>query len=157
MFRSTLETALQTTAHTRRRSRLVRGLMSMLSHRLAAYPLEHGYPAAPFTLRYLPQFAPAAWRCAKKAWDRAHEKYFVAQSAPKTDRLRLLYDEEVQETLNPATMRLGRLIDPSLLRNFLESSRQVCFAFDQQWRRVLAAEMTLQFVDGARRWAVGSG
>ena len=157
MFRSTLETALQTTAHTRRRSRLVRGLMSMLSHRLAAYPLEHGYPAAPFTLRYLPQFAPAAWRCAKKAWERAHEKYFVAQSAPKTDCLRLLYDEEVQETLNPATMRLGRLIDPSLLRNFLESSRQVCFAFDQQWRRVLAAEMTLQFVDGARRWAVGSG
>jgi asparagine synthase (glutamine-hydrolysing) len=151
MFRSTLETALQTTAHTRRRSRLVRGLMSMLSHRLAAYPLEHGYPAAPFTLRYLPQFVPAALRCAKKAWDRAQDRYFAPQSAPKPDRLQLLHDEEVRETLNPATMRLGRLIDPSLLRNFLESSRQVCFAFDRQWRRVLTAEMTLRYVDGARR------
>jgi hypothetical protein len=151
MFRSTLETALQTTAHTRRRSRLVRGLMSMLSHRLAAYPLEHGYPAAPFTLRYLPQFVPAALRCAKKAWDRAQDRYFAAQSAPKPDRLRLLHDEEVRETLNPATMRLGRLIDPSLLRNFLESSRQVCFAFDRQWRRVLTAEMTLRYVDGLRQ------
>jgi hypothetical protein len=157
MFRSTLETALQTTANTRRRSRLVRGLMSMLSHRLAAYPLEHGYPAAPFTLRYLPQFVPAAWRCAKKAWDTAQERYFASQPAPKPDRLRLLHDDEIRETLNPATMRLGRLIDPSLLRSFLESSRQVCFAFDRQWRRVLAAEMTLRFVNGARRYAVGGG
>jgi asparagine synthase (glutamine-hydrolysing) len=150
MFRSTLETALQTTAHTRRRSRLVRGLMSMLSHRLAAYPLVHGYPAAPFTLRYLPQFVPAAWRRAKRAWDTAQERCFAAGAAPKPDRLRLLHDEEIRETLNPATMRLGRLIDPSLLRNFLESSREVCFAFDRQWRRVLTAEMTLRFVDGVR-------
>lgn len=150
MFRSTLETALQTSAHTRRRSRLVRSLMSTFGERFAAYPLEHGYPAAPFTLRYLPQFVPAAWRCAKKAWDRAQGKYFANGAAPKPDRLRLLHDEEIRETLNPATMRLARLIDPSLLRNFLESSRQVCFAFDLQWRRVLAAEMTLRFVDSLR-------
>lgn len=150
MFRSTLETALQTTTRTRMHSRLVRSLMATLSHRLAAYPLEHGYPAAPLTLKYLPQFVPAVWRCAKKAWNKAHERYLVAQPAPKPDRLRLLHDEEIRETLNPATMRLGRLIDPSLLRNFLESSRQVCFDFDLQWRRVLAAEMTLRFGEGAR-------
>jgi hypothetical protein len=150
MFRSTLETALQTTVRTRRHSRLVRSLMAIFSQRLAAYPLEHGYPAAPLTLRFLPQFVPAVWRYAKKNWGKAQEKYFAAQSAPKPDRLRLLRDEGIRETLNPATMRLGRLIDPSLLRNFLESSRQVCFAFDRQWRRVLAAEMTLRFGDGAR-------
>ncbi|HEY7181028.1 MAG TPA: hypothetical protein VIC84_06400 [Blastocatellia bacterium] len=146
MFRSALEAALQTTVRMRRRSRLVRSLMAMLSPRLAAHPLEHGYPAAPLTLRYLPQFVPSAWRYAKKAWDRAHEKYFVAQPATKPDSMWLLRAEELRETLNPATMRLGRLIDPALLRNFLESSRQVCFAFDRQWRRVLAAEMTLRFV-----------
>jgi hypothetical protein len=156
MFRSTLETALQTTARTRRHSRLVRSLMSMLNQRLAAYPLEYGYPAAPLTLRYLPQFVPAVWRYAKKAWGRAHERYFATGAAPKPDRLRLLHDEEIQETLNPETMRLGRLIDPSLLRNFLESSRQVRFAFDLQWRRVLAAEMTLRFGED-RQWAVGGG
>ncbi len=156
MFRSTLETALQTTVRTRRHSRLVRSLMAMFSHRLAAYPLEHGYPAAPLTMSYLPQFVPAVWRCAKKAWDKAHERYFVAGAAHKPDRLRLLHDEEVRETLNPATMRLGRLIDPSLLRNFLKSSRQVCFAFDLQWRRMLAAEMTLRYGED-RQWAVGSG
>jgi hypothetical protein len=150
MFRSTLETALQTTVRTRRHSRLVRSLMAMLGERLAAYPLEQGYPAAPLTLRFLPQFVPAVWRCAQKAWGRTQERYFVAQSAPKSDRMRLLHDEGIRETLNPATMRLGRLIDPSLLRNFFESSRQVCFAFDRQWRRVLAAEMTLRFGDGAR-------
>ncbi len=150
MFRSTLEAALQTTARTRMRSGLVRSLMSMLSHRLAAYPLERGYPPAPFTLSYLPQFVPATWRYAKKAWSRAQERYCGAGAEPKPGRLRLLGDEEVRETLNPATMRLGGLIDPSLLRNFLKASRQACFAFDLQWRRVLAVEMTLRFVDGLR-------
>jgi hypothetical protein len=148
MFRSTLETALQTTVRTRRHSRLVRGLMAMLGQRLAAYPLEQGHPAAPLTLRFLPQFVPAVWRCAKKAWCKAQGRYFAAGAAPKPDRLRLLHDEGIRETLNPATMRLGRLIDPSLLRNFMESSRLACFTFDRQWRRVLAAEMTLRFGEG---------
>lgn len=151
MFRSTLETALQTTVRTRKHSRLVRSLMTMLSQQLAAYPLEHGHPAAPFTLKYLPQFAQAAWRYAPKACSDAIQRWLdrpAASTETKPDRLRLLDDEEIRETLDPANMRLNRLIDPLRLRNFLESSQQVCFAFDQQWRRVLAAEMTLRFVNG---------
>ncbi len=148
MFRSALETALQTTVRTRKHSRLVRSLMTMLSPQLAAYPLEHGYPAAPLTLKYLPHFVPAAWRFAKKAWSRANEKWFnrpESQSGFKPDRLRLMEVEEIRETLNPATMKLNLLIEPLLLRNFIDSSHQSGFAFDQQWRRVLAAEMTLRF------------
>jgi hypothetical protein len=151
MFRSALETALQTTVRTRKHSRLVRSLMAMLSQQLAAYPLEHGYPAAPFTLRYLPPFALAAWRYAPKALSGAVRKWLDRPAAPteiKPDRMRLLDDQEIRETLDPATMRLNRLIDPQRLREFLESSQQACFAFDHQWRRVLAAEMTLRFVNG---------
>jgi len=153
MFRSALETALQTTVRTRKHSRLVRSLMTMLHPQLAAYPLEHGYPAAPLTLKYLPQFAPAAWRYAKKAWSKANERWLnrpADLTRAKPDRLRLLDDEEIRETLNPANMRLNRLIDPLRLQDFLESSQQYRFAFDQQWRRVLAAEMTLRFINGRR-------
>ncbi|MGH9767553.1 MAG: hypothetical protein ACREAB_08990 [Blastocatellia bacterium] len=151
MFRSVLETALQTTARTRKHSRLVRSLMTMLHPQLAAYPLEHGYPAAPLTLKNLPRFTPALWHYAKKAWGKVNEKFInrpAAQAEPKPDRLRLLDDEEIRETLNPAKMRLNRLIDQLRLQDFLESSQQSRFAFDSQWRRVLAIEMTLQFVNG---------
>ncbi|MGH9939597.1 MAG: hypothetical protein ACREAM_25430, partial [Blastocatellia bacterium] len=151
MFRSTLETALQTTVRTRKHSRLVRSLMTMLHPQLAAYPLEYGYPAAPLTLKNLPCFTPAAWRYAKKTWSKANERWLdhpADSTEAKPDRLRLLDDEEIRETLSPANMKLNRLIDPLLLQDFLESSQLSRFAFDQQWRRVLAAEMTLQFVNG---------
>src|SRR5262249_3376409 len=76
MLRSVLETALQTTVRTRKHSRLVRSLMTMLHPQLAEYPLEHGYPAAPLTLKNLPRFIPAMWRYAEKAWDGVNEKWF---------------------------------------------------------------------------------
>jgi asparagine synthase (glutamine-hydrolysing) len=159
MFRSVLETALQTTARTRKQSRLVRGLMTMLSPQLAAYPLAHGYPAAPLTLKSLPRFTPAVWRYAQKAWGRATERLFnrsVVPTESKPERQRLLKDEEIRETLSPAKMRLSRLIDPLRLQDFLESSQQPGFAFDAQWRRVLAAEMTLQFASD-RHMVAGVG
>ena len=148
MFRSVLETALQTTVRTRKRSRLVRSLMTMLQPQLAAYPLEYGHPATTLTLTNLPRFTSVAWRYAGKAWGRANQRMRsrpATSTATEADRLRLWGDEKVREMLDPANMRLNRLIDQSRLRNFLESSRQRQFAFDQQWRRVLAAEMTLRF------------
>jgi asparagine synthase (glutamine-hydrolysing) len=159
MFRPVLEAALQTTVRMRKQSRLVRSLMAMLHPQLAAYPLAQGYPAAPLTSRSLPRFVPMVWRYAERAWDRTKEKVFSRPfdlTGPKPDRLSLLDDEEIRETLNPAKMKLGQLLDPLRLRDFLESSQQVRFGFDAQWRRVLATEMTLQFVSN-RRLAAGVG
>ncbi|MGE0128629.1 MAG: hypothetical protein AB7U82_11160 [Blastocatellales bacterium] len=148
MFRSALEAALQTTVRTRKRSKLVRNLMTMLSPQLAAYQLEYGHPAAPFTLTSLPRFTPAAWRYAGKAWGRANKRWLnrpAVSTSSEADRLRLWDDEEIQETLDPANMRLNRLIDQLRLRDFLESSRRPGFVFDQQWSRLLTVEMTLRF------------
>jgi asparagine synthase (glutamine-hydrolysing) len=159
MFRPVLETALQTTVRTRKQSRLVRSLMAMLSPQLAAYPLAQGYPAAPLTSKSLPRFAPLVLRYARKAWGKAKERWFDRSfdlTGPKPDRLRLLDDEEIRETLDPAKMKLSRLIDPARLREFLESSQQPRFAFDAQWRRVLATEMALDFAC-ARQMAAGAG
>lgn len=148
MFRSALELALQTTVRTRKRSRLVRSLITMLHPQLAAYPLEYGYPAAPLTLKSLPRFTPAAWRYAGKAWSRANQRWLnrpAVSAASEPERLWLWSDEKIQAALDPANMLLNRLIDQSRLRAFLDSSQQRRFAYDQQWRRVLAAEMTLRF------------
>jgi hypothetical protein len=148
MFRSALEVALQTTARARKRSRLIRKLMVMLSPQLAAYPLEYGHPATPLTLKSLPRFTPAAWRYIGKVWDRTNLRWLNRAAAPmesESDRLRLWNNEEVRETLDPANMRLSQMIDRSSLRAFLNSSRRLRFPFDQQWRRLLALEMTLRF------------
>lgn len=159
MFRSALEIALQTTVRTRKQSRLVRSLMAMLCPQLAEYPLAQGYPAAPLTLKNLPRFAPVMRRYAEKAWSRTTERLFnhpVVSRESKPERQRLLNDEEIRETLSPAKMKLSRLIDPLRLQDFLESSQQPGFEFDAQWRRVLAAEMTLQFVSD-RHMVAGAG
>jgi hypothetical protein len=154
MFRSALETALQTTVPTRKHSRLVRSLMTMLSQQMAAYPLKYGYPAAPLTLKYLPNFAMAAWAYAERALGGAGRRWLdphAASTETKPERLRLLDDEEIRETLDPTKMKLSHLIAPWRLREFLESSQRVYFAFDLQWRRVLSAEMALRFVNGKSR------
>jgi asparagine synthase (glutamine-hydrolysing) len=153
VFRSVLDTALQTRVDARKNSRLVRHLLAQLQPRLAAYPLEPGYPAMPLNLKSWPRFLPASWRYAGKLWTKTDRKLFNRDSSPsdsEAPRLQLWRDEETQETLNPISMRLTALIDSARLSDFLESSRQPHFAFDQQWRRVLTVEMTLRLLDYVR-------
>jgi len=153
VFRSVLDTALQTSVDARKNSRLVRHLLARLQPRLAAYPLEPGYPAMPLNLKSWPRFLPASWRSAGKARTKTDRKLFNRNSTPSSSespRLQLWRDEETQEALNPVNMRLNALIDSLRLNDFLESSRQPHFAFDQQWRRVLTVEMALRLLEDAR-------
>ena len=149
VFRSVLDTALQTSVDARKNSRLVRHLLARLQPRLAAYPLGPGYPAMPLDLKSWPRFLPASWRSAGKLRNKTDRKLFSRNSSPadsEAPRLQLWRDEETQETLNPVNMRLNSLIDSLRLNDFLESSRQPDFAFDQQWRRVLTVEMALRLL-----------
>jgi asparagine synthase (glutamine-hydrolysing) len=146
LFRSVLNAALQTSVRTRKNNKLMRQLITKLQPRLAAYPLEQG--AMPLGLETLPRFVPALWQ---KGWSKAGEKLLNRSSSsagPESLRFQLWRDEQVQELLEPAGMRLNRLIDSSRLRDFLNSSRQPHFAYDQQWRRVLSLEMALRFLHG---------
>ncbi|MGH9848255.1 MAG: hypothetical protein ACREBD_00225 [Blastocatellia bacterium] len=149
IFRSVLDTALQTSVGARKNSRLVRHLLSRLQPRLAAYPLEPGYPAMPLDLKSWPRFLPAFWHYAGKLRVKANRKLFnhnASISNSETPRLQLWRDEETQEMLNPINMRLNSLIDSLRLNDFLKSSQQPHFAFDQQWRRVLTVEMALRLL-----------
>ncbi len=149
LFRSVLETALQTSARTRKSSNLARQLIARLHPQLAAHPLEQGHPAMPLTLSNWPRFVPALWHYAGKGWGKVGKTLFNhSSSAPGSEpaRLQLWRDEQAQETLNPSAMRLNSLIDSFRLRDFLDSSRQPHFAYDLQWRRVLSLEMALRDV-----------
>jgi hypothetical protein len=65
--------------------------------------------------------------------------------------MKLWGDEQVQELLQPETMRLGELIEQRQLDDFLAASRQPRFRFEQPWQRLLSLEMTLNFLDSDRR------
>lgn len=58
MFRGVVETILQSRFASRERSYLVRKLLARYAPRFSEFPLEHGYPAAPLTLKNATQFWP---------------------------------------------------------------------------------------------------
>ncbi len=158
MFRSVLETMVRVRPGLRRHSRLVRRVLVALHPRLAAQPLEHGYPALPLTITNWPRFAP--WlaeigrRAARKAARKLGFERLLAparSSSGSSTRERLLADERIGELLRPERMALCGVIDAGRLRSFLDAARQPGFAHERQWNRLLGLELALRMrpSDGA--------
>ncbi len=146
MLRPALEVMLQATPRIRQRSLLVRAMLQRLQPRLAAVPLEHGYPAEPLGLTNFHRFAPLLTSYAGKAWNKAR-RMLVGQTPSVTSsaaRLQLCRDEAVQDLLTPERMRLAEVLSPAALSAFLQASRQTNFSYEQQWCRVLSCEMALR-------------
>ncbi len=146
MLRPALEVMLQATPRIRQRSLLVRAMLQRLQPRLAAVPLEHGYPAEPFGLTNFHRFAPLLTSYAGKAWHKA-QRMLVGQTpsvTSSTARLQLWRDPAVQDLLTPERMRLAEVLSPAALSAFLQASRQTNFSYEQQWGRVLSCEMALR-------------
>jgi hypothetical protein len=150
MLRSVLETMIQTKAHWRYRSLLMRMMVADLNPQLAAYPLEHGHPMLPMTWRNWPRFLPALRPYARKALVKMERKMrrsneTVAHiSAVEPARLQLWRDDEVRDLLNPESMQLNELTGKRGLRDFLDASRGTNFAFEDQWNYILSVEMALR-------------
>ena len=132
----------------------MRLLLVHLNPELASYPLEHGYPAVPFTLRSAHRFWPIVPLYARKAarkvatrvgisWPR--QAPFVAEPA----RLRLWRDEGIAKILEPRDMVLASVLNPAALEDFLTKSREVDFPYDAQWSRLLSLELTMRAVRDA--------
>jgi asparagine synthase (glutamine-hydrolysing) len=158
LCRSVLEAVLRAATQLRRRGLLIRQLLARYQPELAAWPLEQGYPALPFTWRTAYRFAPLLRSWAAKALGKLRSRLRgtgAAGAAPGSlpQRLQLWADEEVRELLNPATMRLGRLLDPPAVADFLRRSREPGFGFDGQWARLLSLEYALRVLEGARQQA----
>jgi hypothetical protein len=157
MFRSVLETMLKVRPRQRLRSLLIRQLLAQFQPKLAAYPLEHGYPAMPATWRTLPRFFPLvsyySGRAARKLAQLAGRTTVGnASGAPVTvRRLHLWQDQEVCALLDPARMRAAAFLDPSGIAGFLGKSRSEAFSFDGQWSRLLSLECALRAIELATR------
>jgi hypothetical protein len=147
MFRPVLETMLQTEHRLRQRSLLVREMLVRLQPRLAAHPLEHGYPAEPFTWRNAHRFAPLLTSYGKKVWHKGGRLLGVNQSlkthAAEPVRVQLGRDEAVRALLRPASMRLSDWLGVERLATFLAASQQPGFPYEQQWARLLSLECAL--------------
>jgi hypothetical protein len=144
MFRSVLEVMLQTRNTLRRRSLMVRQMLARFQPQLAAFPLEHGYPAQPATWRNLHRFSPLLHYYGAKVLHRAGVKRTSHLPAGLSERLRLWEEPEVRELLQPASMRIAYLLDRRTLEDFLSESQLPRFSSDQEWRRLLSLEYSLR-------------
>ena len=145
MFRSVLETMLETRAMSRWRSLMIRKMLARYSPTMAAYPLEHGFPAQPTTWKNFHRFLPLAEYFGEKVAGKVGLRREARASHDGADlRLRLWSEEPVQELLRTSNMKLCGSLDASALARFLERSKQKSFGFGEEWARVLSLECALR-------------
>ena len=157
MFRSVLETMLETRSLLRWRSLLIRKMFTKFSPRLADHPLEHGFPAQPTTWKNFYRFSPIVAYFGEKALAKVGGKLglrrAVRYNTTLRPRLQLWRNEQVRELLRPANMKLSTWVDSVALENFLRRSEKEDFSFGDQWGRLLSLECALRVAMPTRqRW-----
>jgi len=154
-LRSVLETVLQSDTWLRLRSNLVRRMLAKYQPRLADYPLDRGYPAAPVTWRNFYKFLPIVSHLGGRALSKLRRITFgptfgkKPASGVQPFRLHLLQEKAVQDLLNPSTMRVMQLLDPEAVTRFLVRAHDHDFPFNAQWNRLLSLELTLRVLEGS--------
>jgi hypothetical protein len=154
IFRTVLEAMLTAAPEVRKRSLLVRRMLSEHQPRVAVYPLEHGHPAMPMTLRNMQQFWPLVPHYAERAWRKAARIAGFAAAGPKTGhvpswRAAMWSEEKTRSRLDPATMYTASLYDRRKLEAFLQRSQQAEFRFEAQWSRLFSLESALHALKDA--------
>lgn len=153
LSRSVLETMLQTKTHLRRRSLLIRHMLATFQPQLAAFPLEHGYPALPVTWRNFYRFWPIFEQFGEKVARKVRVRLRLPgglppQLAPLPIRLQLWKEEEVREILQAVVEgKMRALVHAQAVGDFLARSQQPQFPFGEQWGRVLSLASTLTLLE----------
>lgn len=146
LFRSVLETMLAVEPRLRQRSLLIRRMLAEFQPRLAAFPLEHGYPAMPATWNNLHRYWPVIGHYGRKITNRLRRMFNEAHAAPAASaalRPHLWNDSEVRDLLDPSKMQLSDLLDGTRLVRYLIESQNPHFRYEEQWVRILSLEATL--------------
>ena len=100
MFRPVLETMLQAGHGARERSFLIRQMLAKYQPVLAAYPLEHGYPALPANWKNLPKVSPLLILC-RKVVNKLKSRFLGGRRSPRNADVSLRAQAEA--ILNPST------------------------------------------------------
>lgn len=144
MFRPVLETMLQTRFAVRQRSFLIRRMLARHQPALAAYPLEHGYPALPATWRTFPRFWPLLPHYSGKIIRKLrNQRVLHERSASQQTRLELWRSDRVRDLLQPCSMRTTEILDLRKLEQLLQASRNADFSEEKLWSRLLTMECAL--------------
>jgi hypothetical protein len=158
MFRSVLETMLQSGAAVRRRSLLVRRMLAKYQPAMADYPLEHGYPATPATLGNLPRFWPIVSYYRGRVVNKLKSKWKPDKPASPWEniRLKLWQLEEIRDLLDVKSMQSVSVLEPSAVTALLKASQQPNFAREAEWNRLLTLELSLALRSSLQPHAVST-
>ena len=147
LFRSVVETMVRMTARVRRRSLVVRRMLWEKHRTLAVVPLDRGYAPVPFRPETVANFAPVV----KRYGDRITRKLRKMAGAdpatrenPLIPRLTLWRDPEIQQLLDPRTMRSVHALDGDAIARLVRDSRADGFASDDLWTRLLTLECAMR-------------
>ena len=145
MFSAVMEAALATPGTARNRLRFTRRLIESLNPRLAAMPLEQGYPATPVRLRNLHRFAlPMTREFSGKVARRlgvasAGRSGLAAPEASLAQRLWTV--PAFEKLMNLEAMASADLYDPAVMRPWLAAARAGSRPEAARLGRVLSLEL----------------
>ena len=146
MFRSVLETMLQTRFAARQRSLLVRRMLDKHQPALADYPLEHGYPAIPASWSNFPRFWPLVPYYGRKATEKLRSRIFPHNKPMLADgpKKQLWKSEDVRDILDSKAMTAASILEPSALAGLVKAPERGDFSRSMEWNRILTLEMALR-------------
>lgn len=154
LFRSILEVVLKTKARMRTRSLLVRHMLATYQPRMAAFPLEHGYPAEPLSWTNFHRFLPLINFYAAKVQSRVVRglgRPAMRQEKTSSPLPGFWTQEAVQCLFSPENMILRSIADPILLWKFHENSRKPDFQPNEFGTRVMTLECAISILRNALR------
>jgi asparagine synthase (glutamine-hydrolysing) len=153
MFRSVLEAMLAASPRVRRHGYLVRRMLDVHQPALARFPLEHGYPAVPFSIRTAHRFLPLIGHLGGKAWDRGLRKFGMARRVQTaTNGVRSLA-EQLLAQFDPDAMHLSRLYGRDTVQAYVRA--QTAAETGVPASRVYSIESALQaLVESDTPWTV---
>jgi asparagine synthase (glutamine-hydrolysing) len=143
MFRSVLEVMLQAEYSVRQRSLLIRQMLSKFQPTIAAFPLEHGYPALPATPATFLRFWPIVPGYARKAFRKVMPRRKTGgATTTRTSDFQASFARWIAEQVSVSS-QCSRLIDPEALDAFVLASLRPDFSRYAEWNRLFSLTSAL--------------
>jgi hypothetical protein len=152
-FRESIETALCVDHRGKKYRRLIQGLLTKANPKLAAHPLEGGYPALTPHLTNLHLFTPLVQQIARRVLKRVVRIY--KPPSPPGSSLGMLPSrlwelDAYRDLLDTSRMLSISFYDAAGLKRLFEESRSPEFGKYRQLGRVMAMEQALRAAKSAR-------
>jgi hypothetical protein len=144
IFRQILETILQTRFAARERSLLIRTMLAKHNPPLAAYPLEHGYPAVPATWKTIGKFWPLAPYYGNKVVRKVKQRLHMDNGTMSPNPHGQLWPaDEVKAVLDPSKMKSLAIVDPARVPSLLSRMNTEGVPAGSPLSRLLSLELAL--------------